>query len=162
MTLLTPCSSSRRPRVLSLFVDTSFPQRTTRVSHVHRCTVTACRALRPRRCRTSLPLSPSAIGSSGLFKPSTLPKLVLNGAHSLQPKAYGLPPLCLRLTAPLPHDSPRLDTGCGGSPLPGRDFHPQVQQRLVAHEQQSKPRIASRKISCPGNERCNAQWNCLP
>ena len=76
----------RRPRVLSLFVDTSFLRRTTRVSHVHRCTVTACRALRPRRCRTSLPLSPSAIVSSGLFKPSTLPKFVLNGAQSLQPE----------------------------------------------------------------------------
>lgn len=60
--------------------------------------------------------------------------MLLTGLNHFNPKAYGLPSLCLRLTAPLPDNSPRLDTGCGGSPLPGRDFHPQVQQRLVAHK----------------------------
>ena len=86
MTLLTPCPSSRRPRVLGLFANTPFHRRADRVSHVHRCTVNACRALRPRGCRTRLPTSSGAVLSSRLVKPSTIPALELNGAQSLQPE----------------------------------------------------------------------------
>src|ERR687895_2092506 len=63
------------------------------------------------------PLSPRAMLPSGRMKPSAIPKKYFNGAQSLQPPAYGLHPLCLRLAPPVTSKSPRRDTECGGSAL---------------------------------------------
>src|SRR5918999_3813995 len=71
-----------------------------------------------RRC----PLSPRAMLPSDRMKPSAIPKKYFNGAQSLQPQAYGLHPLCLRLAIPVTSKSPRLDTECGGAPLLRRDL----------------------------------------
>ena len=72
--------------------------------------------------------------SSGFAKSWTIPNIVLTELYHFSPTAYGLPPLCLRLTRMVTHTSPRLDTKCGGSPLLGRHFQPLVTQRLVAHD----------------------------
>jgi len=48
----------------------------------------------------------------------------INGAQSLQPKAYGLQPPCLRLTHGVTDVSSRLGTGCVGSTLSWRLFQP--------------------------------------
>jgi hypothetical protein len=48
----------------------------------------------------------------------------LTGLNHFNPKAYGLPSLCLRLAHAVARTDPRLDTECGGSPLLRRDFHP--------------------------------------
>jgi hypothetical protein len=42
--------------LLHLFIDTPFPGRTVRTSHVRLSTFDACRALRPRGCHTLLPI----------------------------------------------------------------------------------------------------------
>ena len=100
----------------------------------HCVALMTCRALRPRGCPTSLPKAQCRIVSSGEFNPSTIPDLGLTGLNHFSPKAYGLSPLCLRLPGMVTHTDPRLDTRCGGSPLPERHFQPLVTQRLVAHK----------------------------
>ena len=126
--------SSRRPRWLGLFAGTAFPGRALRISHVHCVALMTCRALRPRGCPTPLPKTQCRMVSSGEFSPSTIPDLGLTGLYHFSPKAYGLSPLCLRLTRIVTHTGPRLDTRCGGSPLPGRHFQPLAKQCLVAHK----------------------------
>ena len=58
---------------------------------------------------------------------------ILTGLNHFSPKAYGLHPLCLRLTHAVTGAGPRLDTECGGSPLLRRHSHPLANRRLVAH-----------------------------
>ena len=103
MTHLTSSSPSRRPRWLGLFAGTAFPGRALRISHVHCVALMTCRALRPRGCPTPLPKTQCRMVSSGEFSPSTIPDLGLTGLYHFSPKAYGLSPLCLRLT---PHRYP--------------------------------------------------------
>ncbi len=122
MTYLTSSSPSWHPRLLHLFASTAFRRRALRISHVHCTTLMTCRALRPRGCPTPLPKMRCRIVSSGQVKPSTIPRCTLTGLYHFSPKAYGLSPLCLRLTGLVTQTSPRLDTGCGGSPLPGLAF----------------------------------------
>lgn len=50
----------------------------------------------------------------------------VDGYYHFSPKAYGLSPLCLRLTSRVTHTGSRLDTKRGGSPLLGRHFQPLV------------------------------------
>ncbi len=133
MTHLTSPPPSRRPRCLHLFVGTAFPGRAIRISHVHCVALMTCRALRPRGRPTPLPKMRCRMVSSGKVKPSTIPNIILTGLYHFSPKAYGLPPLCLRLTRTVTRTGPRLDTRRGGSPLPGRHFQPLAIQRLVAH-----------------------------
>ena len=134
MTHLTSSPPSRRPRCLRLFAGTALPGRALRISHVHRVTLMTCRALRLRGCPTLLPTAQCRMVSSGFVRSWTIPNIVLTELYHFSPKAYGLPPLCLRLTRRVTHTGPRLDTRCGGSPLPGRHFQPLVTQRLVAHD----------------------------
>ncbi len=134
MTHLTSSLPSRRPRCLRLFAGTALPGRALRISHVHRVTLMTCRALRLRGCPTLLPKVQCRIVSSGFVRSSTIPNIVLTELYHFSPKAYGLSPLCLRLTRRVTHTGPRLDTMCGGSPLLGRHFQPLVIQRLVAHD----------------------------
>ena len=124
MTHLTSSLPSRRPRCLDLFAGTAFPGRVVRISHVHRVALMTCRALRPRGRPTPPPKSRCRMVSSGQVKPSTIPQCTLTGLYHFSPKAYGLSPLCLRLTSRVTHTGSRLDTKCGGSPLPGRHFQP--------------------------------------
>ena len=108
MALLTPPPPSRRPRLLSLFATTLVLQRTARVAHVHRCTMTACRALRPRGCHPRLALLPRAVWSSGLATPATLPRRIYRGL-SLQPEGLrptrSLSTLDCAVTVPSAQDS---------------------------------------------------------
>ena len=134
MTHLTSSSPSWRSRCVDLFASTALPGRAMRISHVHRITLMTCRALRLRGCPTSLPTAECRMVSSGFAKSWTIPNIVLTELYHFSPKAYGLPPLCLRLTRMVTHTSPRLDTKCGGSPLLGRLFKPPATQRLVAHD----------------------------
>ena len=83
-----------------------------------------CRALRPRGRPTPLPNTRCRMVSSGQIKPSTIPQCILTGLYHFSPKAYGLSPLCLRLTGMVAHTGLRLDTKCGGSPLLGRHLQP--------------------------------------
>ena len=85
-----------------------------------------CRALRPRGRPTPLPNTRCRMVSSGQIKPSTIPQCTLTGLYHFSPKAYGLSPLCLRLTSRVTHTGSRLDTKRGGSPLLGRHFQPLV------------------------------------
>jgi len=120
--------------LLRLFTDTPFPARVTGTSHVYLTTLTACRALRPRGCRTSLPITSRAMVSSGLFKPSTIPAPNLSGLNHFNLSAYGLHPLCLRLTCLVAKTGPRRDTEYAGSALLRRYFQPPVVRHLVAHK----------------------------
>ena len=118
MTYLTSSSPSWHPRLLHLFASTAFPCRALRISHVHCITLMTCRAFRPRGCPTPLPKTRCRVVSSGQIKPLTIPPCTLTGLYHFSPNAYGLSPLCLRLTGVVTHTGPRLDIGCGGSPLP--------------------------------------------
>ncbi len=63
---------------------------------------------------------------------------LLNEAQSLQHKAYGLQPPCLRLTHAVTSVSSRLGMGCAGSALSQWHFQPPATRHFVAHPKQQK------------------------
>ncbi len=64
--------------------------RAIRISHVHLSAIVPCRALRPRRCSTYLPISGIWNSAFGFIDILSHPRNGVNEAQSLQP--YGLRP----------------------------------------------------------------------
>jgi hypothetical protein len=117
-----------------LFIDTFLPKEPSGPPTFPRLLLWQAVLSDPGEADQCYPVTRWTMLSSGLLTPSTLSDLNLTGLNHFSQVAYGLPHLCLRLTQAVTSPRPRLDTGCGGSPLPRRHFQPLANERLVAHK----------------------------
>ena len=107
---------------LSLYIDTGYPARVFRVSHVHLYALVACRALGRRGCRVIQPNTNHAVLPSGIPRPLAIPKVKLTALNHFKLSPYGLLPPYLRLASIVTNTRPRLSTGYGGYHFPDGSF----------------------------------------